>query len=55
LETARIQNSNGWKTRGASREECLSGRSMPRNRELMRIFRDLDLVEQLEHLTIEKP
>ncbi len=32
---------------GLSREEFFSGRSMIRNRELMRIFRDLDLVEQL--------
>ena len=32
---------------GLSREEFLAGRSMPRNRELMRVFRDLDLVEQL--------
>jgi len=32
---------------GLSREEFLGGRSMPRNRELMRVFRDLDLVEQL--------
>ena len=28
-------------------EDFFSGASMPRNRELMRIFRDLDLVEQL--------
>jgi ATP-dependent DNA helicase RecG len=32
---------------GLSLEECLSGRSMPRNRELMRVFRDMDLVEHL--------
>lgn len=32
---------------GLSLEECLSGRSMPRNRELMRIFRDMELVEHL--------
>lgn len=30
-----------------SLEECLSGRSMPRNRELMRVFRDMELVEHL--------
>ena len=32
---------------GQSEEDFFSGASMPRNRELMRIFRDLDLVEQL--------
>ena len=32
---------------GLNLEECLSGRSMPRNRELMRIFRDMELVEHL--------
>jgi predicted HTH transcriptional regulator len=32
---------------GLSREEFFGGRSMPRNREIMRIYRDLDLVEQL--------
>ena len=32
---------------GMTREEFLSGRSMPRNRELMRVFRDLELAEQL--------
>lgn len=32
---------------GLSLEECLKGRSMPRNRELMRIFRDMELVEHL--------
>ncbi len=32
---------------GLSLEECLSGRSMPRNRELMRVFRDMELVEHL--------
>lgn len=39
--------SYGGLVAGLSREECLAGRSMPRNRELMRVFRDLDLVEQL--------
>lgn len=39
--------SYGGLVAGLSREEFLAGRSMPRNRELMRIFRDLDLVEQL--------
>ena len=32
---------------GMSKEELISGCSRPRNRELMRIFRDVDLVEQL--------
>ena len=32
---------------GLSKEEFFSGRSMVRNRELMRVYRDLDLVEQL--------
>ncbi len=32
---------------GLSKEEFLAGRSMPRNRELMRVFKDLELVEQL--------
>ena len=32
---------------GLSREEFFNGRSMIRNRELMRVYRDLDLVEQL--------
>lgn len=39
--------SYGGLVHGLSREEFLAGRSMPRNRELMRVFRDLDLVEQL--------
>jgi ATP-dependent DNA helicase RecG len=32
---------------GLSQEEFFRGRSMPRNRELMRVFRDLELVEHL--------
>ena len=32
---------------GISREEFFSGASIPRNKELMRIYRDLDLVEHL--------
>ena len=39
--------SYGGLVSGLSRDEFLAGRSMPRNRELMRVFRDLDLVEQL--------
>ena len=32
---------------GLSKDEFFSGRSLPRNKELMRIFSDMDLVEQL--------
>jgi predicted HTH transcriptional regulator len=32
---------------GMSKEEFFSGMSKPRNKELMRVFRDLDMVEQL--------
>ena len=32
---------------GMSKEELVSGCSRPRNREIMRIFKDVDLVEQL--------
>ncbi|MDR1941176.1 MAG: putative DNA binding domain-containing protein [Endomicrobium sp.] len=32
---------------GMSKEDFFSGRSMPRNRQLMRIFRDMELVEQI--------
>ena len=39
--------SYGGLIEGLSVEEFFSGRSMPRNRELMRIFRDLNLVEHL--------
>ena len=39
--------SYGGLVQGLSEEEFFAGRSMPRNRELMRVFRDLDLVEQL--------
>ena len=39
--------SYGGMVPGQSEEDFFSGASMPRNRELMRIFRDLDLVEQL--------
>lgn len=37
----------GGLVEGLSREEFFSGVSMPRNRELMRIFKDLDLVEHI--------
>ena len=33
--------------KGLSKEEFFAGRSMPRNRELMRVFSDMELVEQL--------
>ena len=39
--------SYGGLVQGLSKEEFFAGRSMPRNRELMRIFRDMELVEQL--------
>lgn len=39
--------SHGGMVSGQSKEDFFSGASMPRNRELMRIFKDLDLVEQL--------
>lgn len=39
--------SYGGLIEGLSLEDFFNGRSMPRNRELMRVFRDLDLVEQL--------
>ena len=39
--------SYGGLIQGQSEEDFFSGGSMPRNRELMRIFRDVDLVEQL--------
>lgn len=39
--------SYGGLVNGLSRDEFFGGRSMPRNRELMRIFKDLQLVENL--------
>ncbi len=39
--------SYGGLVNGLSMEEFFRGRSMPRNRELMRVFRDLELVEHL--------
>ncbi len=39
--------SYGGLVSGLSRQEFLAGRSMPRNREIMRIFRDMGLVEHL--------
>lgn len=39
--------SYGGLIQGQSQEDFFSGGSMPRNRELMRVFRDVDLVEQL--------
>jgi len=42
-----VITSYGGLVKGLSREEFFKGCSMVRNRELMRVFRDLDLVEQL--------
>jgi len=39
--------SYGGLVQGLSEKEFFGGRSMPRNRELMRVFRDLELVEHL--------
>ncbi|MCF8297003.1 MAG: winged helix-turn-helix transcriptional regulator [Saprospiraceae bacterium] len=39
--------SYGGLVQGLSKEEFFAGRSMPRNRELMRVFKDLKFVEQL--------
>jgi predicted HTH transcriptional regulator len=39
--------SYGGLVQGLSKAEFFAGRSMPRNRELMRVYRDLRLVEQL--------
>ena len=42
-----VITSYGGLVEGLSLEEFFNGRSMPRNRELMRVFHDLDLVEHL--------
>ncbi len=42
-----VITSYGGLIEGLSVNEFFGGRSMPRNRELMRVFRDLELVEQL--------
>ena len=42
-----VISSYGGLVEGLSVNEFFGGRSMPRNRELMRVFRDLELVEQL--------
>jgi len=39
--------SYGGLVNGLSKDEFFQGRSMPRNREIMRVFRDLELVEHL--------
>ena len=39
--------SNGGLPYGVTEEDFFAGRSYPRNPELMRVFRDLDIVEQL--------
>jgi len=42
-----VITSYGGLIEGLSEEEFYNGRSMPRNRELMRVFRDLEFVEHL--------
>jgi len=42
-----VITSYGGLVEGLTLEEFFNGRSIPRNRELMRIFKDLELVEQL--------
>lgn len=39
--------SNGGLPEGLFKDEFYEGISIPRNKELMRVFKDLDLVEQL--------
>lgn len=39
--------SNGGLPEGLAKEEFFEGFSVPRNKEIMRVFKDLDLVEQL--------
>jgi predicted HTH transcriptional regulator len=39
--------SSGGLVKGFSRQDMFSGRSMPRNRELLRIFKDLGLSEHI--------
>ncbi|MCK4956905.1 MAG: transcriptional regulator, partial [Candidatus Cloacimonetes bacterium] len=46
--TDRIEiTSNGGLPGGLNREEFFQGYSVPRNKELMRIYKDLEMVEQL--------
>lgn len=47
FESKLVISSNGGIQEGVSQEEFLEGFSNPRNPELMRIFRDLNFVEQL--------
>ncbi len=42
-----VISSNGGLQENTTKEEFLSGFSIPKNRELMKIFRDLDYVEQM--------
>ena len=42
-----VISSNGGIQEGVTQKEFLEGYSNPRNPEIMRVFRDLDLVEQL--------
>jgi len=37
----------GWLVEGLSENDFIKCRFMPRNRELMRVFRDMELVEQI--------
>jgi predicted HTH transcriptional regulator len=39
--------STGGLVEGLSEEDFFSGRTMPRNRELMRVFKDVELVDEL--------
>ena len=42
-----VISSNGGIQENTSKEEFLQGFSLPKNKELMKVFRDLDLVEQM--------
>ena len=42
-----VISSNGGIQEGLTKEEFLQGFSLPKNKELMKVFRDLDLVEQM--------
>ncbi len=42
-----VISSNGGIQESTSKEEFLQGFSLPKNKELMKVFRDLDLVEQM--------
>lgn len=42
-----VISSNGGIQEGVTKDEFLQGFSLPKNKELMKVFRDLDLVEQM--------